>query len=262
MTPGSTLAPSLAQRRGGVLALTLAVHLLALFLWTQERRPIPHRLPQVVSILLQAHVDRPAQRARDRTDRPARSAAAPAATSSSAPPSGQRPDAAAMPAPSASDATTVSLAAPANDPIPAAAPAPPTATLPPGNAEATSPSTPPGGFEFGLAKRQAGRIDRELRKGKPGVPDEPDTPSARFQRGLESAHVDHTLTWQSDTYTSPDGIVIYRFRQGNRVRCRRAGSVGMPLGGMPDGPSATLPNAGSATETDCPKGVTWNRDDP
>jgi hypothetical protein len=112
----------------------------------------------------------------------------------------------------------------------------------------------------GLAKQQAGRIDRELRKGKPGVPTEADTPAARFQRGVEAAYIDRTLTWQSDTYTSPDGVVIYRFRQGNRVRCRRAGGVGMPLAGMPGTGSITAASAGAAGDTACPKGVVWNQD--
>jgi hypothetical protein len=62
------------------------------------------------------------------------------------------------------------------------------------------------------------------------VPDEADTPMGRFQRGLESAHIDRSLTLQSDSYTSPDGVVIYRKRIGNRYRCRRAGGVIMPAG--------------------------------
>jgi hypothetical protein len=121
-------------------------------------------------------------------------------------------------------------------------------------------SSTPGSFVAGLAKQQAGRIDRELRKGKPGVPTEADTPMAHFQRGLESAHIDRSLTLQSDTYTSPDGVVIYRFRQGNRFRCRRAGGVGMPLAGMPGTGAITAGGAGAAGNTDCPKGVVWNQD--
>lgn len=121
-------------------------------------------------------------------------------------------------------------------------------------------ATPGGSFTLGLAKRQAGRIDRELRKGQPGVPEEADTPWARFRRGLESAHIDRTLTWQTDSYTSPDGVVVYRFRQGNHFRCRRAGGVGMPQAGMPGNGSATLPGANSAMNIDCPKGVVWNQD--
>jgi hypothetical protein len=146
------------------------------------------------------------------------------------------------------------------NPIDTAQPADPAADA---RAIARSPahtSSAPGGFALGLAKQQAGRIDRELRKGKPGVPTEADTPSARFQRGVESAYIDRSLTLQSDTYTSPDGVVIYRFRQGNRFRCRRAGGVGMPLAGMPGTGSITAGGAGAAGATDCPKGVVWNQD--
>jgi hypothetical protein len=120
-------------------------------------------------------------------------------------------------------------------------------------------SSTPGGLAASIAQHQAGRVDRELRKGKPGVPTEADTPWARFQRGLDAAHVDRTMTVQSDTYTAPDGVVTYRFRHGNRVRCRRAGSVGIPLRGMPAG-ADTMATIGSAGSTDCPKGVVWNQD--
>ena len=121
MTAGAALAPTRAPRRGGVLALTLAVHLLALLLWTQERRPMPHRLPQVVTILLQAHTNRPARPAQDRTERPARSAAAPAALPSVAPRTEARRDTAAVPAPSTPDAATASPGTPAGDPPPPSA---------------------------------------------------------------------------------------------------------------------------------------------
>ncbi|MFS2018531.1 hypothetical protein ACEN88_18380 [Massilia sp. CT11-108] len=192
-------------RRRGVLAFTCAAHLLALFLWTQERRLLPVRPSRAVTILLQ-------------TDR-------------------------AQPARPPLDADMHLL------PVPSMPVAP--------NTDARSAQ---GGFVAGLAKQQAGRVDRELRKGKSGVPTEADTPAARFQRGVESAYIDRTLTWQSDTYTSPDGVVIYRFRQGNRVRCRRAGGVGMPLAGMPGTGSITAASAGAAGATDCPKGVVWNQD--
>jgi hypothetical protein len=151
-------------------------------------------------------------------------------------------------------------AAPAPDPLAPDTPPSPGTGAGAGHPALDSQATLSGGFAAGLAKRQAGRIDRELRKGKPGAPDEAGTPWARFQRGLESAHIDRTLTLQSDTYTSPDGVVIYRFRQGNRYRCRRAGGVGMPVAGMPGNGSATLPGVNSAMNVDCPKGVVWNQD--
>jgi hypothetical protein len=110
-----------------------------------------------------------------------------------------------------------------------------------------------GGFATSLSKRQAGRIDRELRNGKSGVPDEPDTPMGRFRRGLERAHVDRSRSVQEDMYTAPDGVIIYRKRIGNATICRRSGSVS-PLGmrGMLFG--------GEAGDVECPKGVAWKRD--
>lgn len=220
-----------ATRRRGVLAVTCAAHLLVLLLWMQHKRiPLPPAPARVVTILLQP------DRARAlRTPAPPR-APVPAPV---VPP--LHPPAAALPA------------------VPAPMPAPDTPATSPAPADAPEPSapastSPPGGFTYSLAARQAGRIDRELRNGKPGVPTAADTASARFQRGLESAHVDRSMTIQTDTYTSPDGIVMYRYRTANGVRCRRAGGVGMLLQGMPDAPAAM--------NVDCPKGVEWNRDAP
>jgi hypothetical protein len=271
-----------AQRRV-VLAVTCAVHLLVLFLWTQERRLLPVRPPQVVTILL--HTDRgPAARPPLDVDmRLLPAPSMPAAPVISAPPiepgpvrrrDGDEGRRATAPDPRVDDprSDTARVTAAVTAP-----PAPETAPSTPNPIDTAQPPDPAmdvralartpagatsaqGGFVAGLARRQAGRIDRELRKGKPGVPAEADTPMARFQRGLESAHIDRSLTLQSDTYTSPDGVVIYRFRQGNRFRCRRAGGVGMPLAGMPGTGSITAGGAGAAGATDCPKGVVWNQD--
>lgn len=266
-------ATSDAHRRV-VLAVTCAVHLLALFLWTQDRRLLPVRPPQVVTILL--HTDRgPAARPPPDADmRLLPAPSMPAAPVIPAPPiepaPARRPDDEEQRRATARHprADTARVTAP---PAPETAPSTPnpidTAQPPDPATDARALARTPadaasaqGGFMAGLARHQAGRIDRELRKGKPGVPAEADTAMARFQRGLESAHIDRSLTLQSDTYTSPDGIVIYRFRQGNRFRCRRAGGVGMPLAGMPGTGSITAGGAGAAGDTDCPKGVVWNQD--
>jgi hypothetical protein len=275
MNFGAPLAPAFhTRRRRGVLAFTCIVHLLALWLWPQQRRPQPARPSRVVTFFLQtdgAHAARPPARTdphRQRGPAPSRPAPAPSAPVRAAPPTH------ATPVPRPDDLTRVhadtqAAAVPTAD---AAAPAPdvfdtarPAGTAPEVRASTPVPAGPAstrGGFALGLAQHQAGRIDHELRKGKSGVPDEADTPWARFGRGLGAAHIDRSLTLQTDTYTSPDGVVIYRFRQGDRVRCRRAGGVGMPLRGMADGASAAMAGANSASAGDCPKGVTWNRDDP
>jgi len=261
-------------RRRGVLAFTCAIHLLALFLWTQERRLLPVRPPGVVTILLQTDRGQAARPPAESAMLPLPAPAMPAAPSVS--PSTTSPevvrrlededeaqratqlDPHAEPAPVTSPSAP-DAAASTRNPIDTAQPVDPAADARTAARTPAGAATAQGGFALGLAKHQAGRIDRELRKGKPGVPTEADTPSTRFQRGLESAYIDRTLTWQSDTYTSPDGVVIYRFRQGNRVRCRRAGSVGIPLRGMPSG-ADTMATVGSAGTTDCPKDVVWNQD--
>ena len=281
-------------RRRGVLAFTCAVHVLALFLWTQERRLLPVRPPETVTILLQPDRGRAARPSADTALLPLHAPsmpsmpAAPAIAVPSPQPEPVRRDDDAQaaaertaartseqisehiseqisrqdpPAPAApATAPSATDSAPASNPIDTAQAVGPAADA---RALARTPagaSSAQGGLAAGLARQQAGRIDRELRKGKPGVPTEADTPAARFQRGLESAYIDRSLTLQSDTYTSPDGVVIYRFRQGNRYRCRRAGGVGMPLAGMPGTGSITAGGAGAAGATDCPKGVVWNQD--
>ena len=51
----------------------------------------------------------------------------------------------------------------------------------------------------GRARRDAGGIDRELRKGKSGVLDTADTPMGRFREALEGAHKDSRRTLTSET---------------------------------------------------------------
>ncbi|MGO4474767.1 hypothetical protein AB4Z32_00760 [Massilia sp. 2TAF26] len=147
------------------------------------------------------------------------------------------------------------------DPAPAAVPAAPTV---PRLEDAHAPTTvqdaireqkeADGGFALGLAKRQAGRIDRGLRNGKSGVPDEPDTPMGRFRRGLEAAHVDRSKSVHFDTYTSPDGTVIYRKRIGNGSICRRGGNISpLGMGRMAMGNEV-------ADNIPCPSNVEWKKD--
>ena len=217
------------------LGVTCGLHLLLALLWMRQQAAAPPsdtgQPPEFVTVLLQAMRPQPAVPAAPPPPKtaPKRAPAAPSAV-----------------APPAAPAQTLPAAPPA-DAAPAAAPA-----LPPeGAAAADAPASEPG-FALGLAKRQARRIDRELRNGKSGVPLEADTPIARLRRGLEAAHIDRSLTLSTDTYTSPDGVIIYRFRQGNRMWCRRTGSVGSLLRGMPE--------ANAAMNVDCPRGVSWERD--
>jgi len=116
----------------------------------------------------------------------------------------------------------------------------------------------------GKARRDAGSIDRELRKGKSGVPESADTPWARLQGAMEGAHRDRGLTVTSETYTAPDGQVIYRFRRGGKVFCRGSGSVAPKIGGAVGGGEVLFDVQGAegraGTLVRCPSQAEWTRD--
>lgn len=246
MDAEAALRPGRDPRRNSyALALTLGLHLLGV-LWLRQQRPLPPPAvgPQVVSILLQLpaartrHAPAPAPaRAPARVARPA-----PAQAAASPAPSPTPPAAAALPASIPATPTPLDALAP---PQPAPADA---ASLARDPAVAAH-----GSFGLSVAKRQAGRIDRALRGGKSGVPVDADTPWARFQRGLEAAHIERSPSVIEDSYTSPDGVVIYRRRMGNRTSCYRTGGVGLGVAGT------RLAN--DAGPSDCPTGVTWKRED-
>ena len=143
--------------------------------------------------------------------------------------------------------------APATDPFAITAPAAPAAPAASGEA--------PLDAMVGRARRDAGVIDRELRKGKSGVPAVADTPWGRFTRTLEAAHIDRSRTVVSESYTAPDGEVIYRFRKGGKVLCRITGGVKPGIGNA-IGTSAFDVRGGNGTAglIDCPSNATWKRD--
>ncbi|WP_296952343.1 hypothetical protein [uncultured Massilia sp.] len=247
-------APARAPSRDRLaLAGTCAAHLLAALLWMQQRpvapAPDPARQRAFFAIVLPPAAPAPPRPA-------ARSPATLPATSPPAATSRARPAVRPAVRPAPPGATPP---APVPHPGPVADPAPPPAGAGPGDAapaadavaaDASATSEP--GFALGLARRQAGRIDRELRKGGSGVPTEADTPWGRFRRGVERAHIDRSMMLLVDTYTAPDGVIIYRFRQGNSVRCTRSGSVGV----LP----SSMAEAGSAGSVPCPRGVAWKPD--
>jgi hypothetical protein len=252
MGAGSALYPDRGpqwrpQRTRLALAASLGVHLLAV-VWLQQHGPAPPpaEAPRVISILLQPPAARtrpapvpvpvreptPAREPPLHTPQPAAAPAKQAATPAPAEPT---------PAPSVQPpADTDSLAAPEPHPVDA------------GKLARDPAAGANGSFTVGMAKRQAGRIDRELRGGKSGVPLEADTPWARFQRGLEAAHVERSMSVIEDSYTSPDGVVIYRRRIGSRTICYRTGSVGLGIAG-----ARGVNDAGPVS---CPSGVTWTRE--
>jgi hypothetical protein len=241
-------AAGFSPRNRAALALIFGMHILALLAWMQQR---PVRLPEaphVVSILLRPPA--PPQR------EPEPPRAAPPSPRPMLPPTfdvfGGPPPSPAKPAPET----------PAEVPAEAPAPSPPAPA--PGLDGARAPTTVQdaireqkeagGGFGLNLSKRQAGRIDRELRGGKSGVPDEPDTPMGRFRRGLEAAHVDRSKSVHFDTYTSPDGTIIYRKRIGKGASCRRGGNI------SPLGMRYMVMGNEAGDDVPCPSGVEWKKD--
>jgi hypothetical protein len=237
-------AAGFPSRNRAALALIFFMHMFAVFGLMRQRPAQLPDAPEMASVLLFPAPAHPSVRP-PRTD--LAHPIAPAPRSVPAPP--HQHEAPAKPAPA--------------DSSPAATPADAAPATPPALEDARSPITvqdaireqkaAEGGFSLNLSKRQAGRIDRALRKGKSGVPDEPDTPMGRFRRGLEAAHIDLSTAVLEDSYTSPDGVVIYRKRIGKASFCRRSGSVS-PLGmrGMVMG--------NEAGDVPCPKGVQWKSD--
>jgi type IV secretory pathway VirB10-like protein len=90
--------------------------------------------------------------------------------------------------------------------------------------DAQAPAAPDSGMAA-QARRQAGPADHALRQGglAPLAPKE--TRWQRFAERLEAAHKDSARTLASESYTTPDGVTIYRFRRGGKVYCRTGGSV-------------------------------------
>jgi len=85
------------------------------------------------------------------------------------------------------------------------------------------------------AIRAAGAIDHSLRSGKLDKLKPADTPGNRFINAMEAAHNDTSRTMTSESYTTPDGVTIYRFRRGNKVYCRSGGHVRPGIGNLAEG---------------------------
>lgn len=220
------------------LALILVLHLMLVLLWvTRARMPIDQGAEQRHFTL----------------------AWLPALTPRAAPPPAP---ARALEAPArVARARAVSASsAPQLVPSTAAEPTQPS-TVPP----ASAPEAPDVKQIIETAKRQAGLIDRELRAGKPApLKPDPDLPINRFRSALESAYIDRSSTTLMDSYTQPDGVIVYRFRHGGKVWCRQSGG-GAP-GMMERSEGAKLAGAGSAGggsaagTVQCPSGeIAWSR---
>ena len=96
----------------------------------------------------------------------------------------------------------------------------------------------------GRARRAAAGTDHALRKGKP-VPLAPtDAPWKRFASAVEGARKDDSLTLTSESYTAPDGTIVYRFRKNGRYYCRTGGGVKPGPFGAEGGGAALFDKAG------------------
>lgn len=212
-----------APRRApaGPLALVLGVHLLAAWWWLTSSATMP-ALPGAGAALRELFIVPVLPPVRPKPAPP--SEAAPPVVKPSAPvriaPAPVAPSTSPEPAPAAADDVV------AADPSPQGEAAP---------AESIA----------SRALRAAGAADHALRGGK-AVPLSPaDTPWNRLVQGVEGARNDTSRTLISDTYTAPDGTVIYRFRQGGRVWCRTGGHVRPRLGGAEGGGAEQFDRRGS-----------------
>ncbi len=52
-----------------------------------------------------------------------------------------------------------------------------------------------------------------------------DTPWKRFSSAVEGACKDTSRTLTSESYTSPDGTIVYRFRKNGKYYCRTGGGA-------------------------------------
>jgi len=239
---------------GWPLALTLGLHLLLGWWWLQATglRVLPADLPAPREFIVVAVL----------TPAPSRSSAAPAAAASPRPRAAQ-----AVPARAAPPAPPVALQpitpAPADTAPPAATsePAAEAFPTPPGSAQDTTATGDDSLASRG--KRTAGAVDHELRKGKLAPLDPGDNKWQRFAQAVGDARVDTSRTLTSESYTAPDGVVVYRFRQGGRTWCRTGGGIRPSPFGAQAGGAALFDKAGGggfAGTVRCPTRVEFKPD--
>lgn len=101
-----------------------------------------------------------------------------------------------------------------------------------------------------LVRHEASRVARTIAREMPNMPSGADTPWTRFGRDVDAAHFEAGV-WQ-DSYTAPDGTIIYRKHVGGRTICRMSGNVG-PENGVIKG----INDAGSIA---CPARAQWKRE--
>jgi hypothetical protein len=103
------------------------------------------------------------------------------------------------------------------------------------------------------SRAMAGRIDRELRKGSSPISAEPERKWERFAEAFDAARTSGDRTVTLDSYTSPDGVIIYRTTIGGKSSCYRSGSVGGLVTGFGNA------DLHGASIMECPRGLSWTR---
>jgi hypothetical protein len=212
-------------RKQSVLAVIISVHLLALAMWLQEKRVRMERQPALISILLRPIVKATAPT----TDRPSPAIhRTPTSMSKKKLPEHDisLPDA----GPSHASTNRADAASDAPSPTPA--------------------SSPDASFNMDLVRRQASRVARAIAQELPSVPSGADSRWTRFGHDVDAAHFEAGV-WQ-DSYTAPDGTIIYRKHVGGKTICRMSGNVG-PENGVIKG----IDEAGSIA---CPSRAQWKRE--
>ena len=208
-----------------VLAFIIGLHLLAVLMWLQKKQPRVEQRPTLISILLRpsANVTAPSP------DRPSPSIdRTPTVTSKK-----RLPDHVI----SLPDASSFEADTNRSDAVSEAA-------------SSAAASSPDASFDLNLVRRQASRVARTIARELPAVPSGAETPWTRFGRDVDAAHLEAGV-WQ-DSYTAPDGTIIYRKHIGGRTFCRMSGNVG-PENGVIKG----IDEAGSIA---CPTRTQWKRE--
>ncbi len=90
----------------------------------------------------------------------------------------------------------------------------------------------------------AGKIDLELRNGKPVPLDDKMIPRfSRFAQAVEDAFIDRSRYESRSRMELPNGTVYYRFTQGGKTKCFMTGAVNSPAGTGGGGVKITCPSS-------------------
>ncbi|MBD8532317.1 MULTISPECIES: hypothetical protein [unclassified Massilia] len=139
-------------------------------------------------------------------------------------------------------------------PVVPSSPAPAPADAPQADPAPDSPSAAalPGEL-LATSKAMAGKVDRELRNGSSPITAEPERKWERFAEAFAAARKGAPPGVTLESYTEPDGVIIYRKTVAGKTRCYRSGSVG---GLTTQFGNADLHGGGNTT---CPTSVSWSR---